>query len=147
MSKPRQRLQTKVVAAMMALLEWLFPISGEFCQSPCHLDSQFHNGTGILGWRHSHKHFCTHFVVNDARWLHEYKITAATTAAATPAMMLENPYRLRGFGGDCEGICFYQDANDMMKLAVIDKENRSAALCNLPDDVNDDDDNEIDFGK
>lgn len=52
-------------------------------------------------------------------------------------MILQDRYRLRGFGGDYEGICFYKETDSPMKLAVIDEANRTAALCDFPPSSND----------
>eukprot|EP00977_Amphora_coffeiformis_P022132 scaffold10520_cov144-Amphora_coffeaeformis.AAC.1 len=56
------------------------------------------------------------------------------------SVMLKDRYRLRGFSGDYEGICFYQrDDEDELLLAVIDEGNRTAALCNIPDNDSNED--------
>lgn len=43
---------------------------------------------------------CTHLVINDAKWLNEYRVK-------NYEMIRETRYRLRGFSGDYEGICLY----------------------------------------
>jgi hypothetical protein len=79
---------------------------------------------------------CTHFVVSDAHSLNEYQINSMTDGGddAGGAILLQElaSYRLQGFSGDYEGICFYQEDNSPMKLAIIDERNRTAALCNFP---------------
>jgi myo-inositol-hexaphosphate 3-phosphohydrolase len=73
---------------------------------------------------------CSHFVVNDAKWLKEYRISIDTSASRIIMEELAE-YRLRGFGGDYEGVCVFHQGNGATKLAVIDEGNRTAALCDI----------------
>lgn len=100
-----------------------FPSPGEFCYKTtiAAQDNELEFSGG--DFRAS---TCSHFVVNDAKWLDEYQLFDDET------IMLKDRYRLRGFSGDYEGICFYQEEDSPLKLAVIDEGNRTAALCDLP---------------
>jgi uncharacterized protein YjiK len=70
--------------------------------------------------------------VSDSRSLKEYHIDISSESS--DAILQEiSSYRLRGFSGDYEGICFYkEDDKSPMKLAILDERNRTAALCNFP---------------
>ena len=85
---------------------------------------------------------CRHWVVSDNRNLYEYHITADDNNNNNNdnhgAFRLEeqNSYRLRGFSGDYEGICFYDEYSigntRNTKLAILDERDRTVALCQVP---------------